>query len=163
MTSRSVAARAGVLLAAVAAFAAAQARPPKPDVAATPAALSAAAGTIAKATLTVKLPDDIHVQSDKPRDPLLIATALTIKPPDGITIDHIAYPKPTDLAQPGRNEPLAVFSGTFTIDAFLKIGAEAKTGDATVPGQLRYQACNETVCFPPARADVQWTLRVTPK
>lgn len=163
MTSRSVAARIGVLVAAVTAFAAGQARTPKPDVTATPAALSATAGTIAKATLTVKLPDEIHVQSDKPRDPLLIATALTVKPPNGVTIDHIAYPKPTDLPQPGRNEPLAVFSGTFTIDAFLKIGPDAVTGEAAVPGQLRYQACNDTVCFPPARADVQWTLRVTPK
>jgi DsbC/DsbD-like thiol-disulfide interchange protein len=154
---------AGLLVATATAFASAQARAPKADVAATPAALSAAAGTTVKATLTIKLPEDIHVQSDKPRDPLLIATALTLTPPNGIAVDHIVYPKPTDLAQPGRKEPLAVFSGTFTIDAFLRVGADTAAGDMTLPAQLRYQACNDTVCFVPARADVQWTLHVAPR
>ncbi len=152
-----------MLLAAVVAFGAAQAKPPKPDVTATPVALSAAAGTTAKASVTIKLPEDIHIQSNKPRDPLLIATELTFKPPNGVTIDHIVYPKATDLIQSGGSEPLAVFSGTFTIDAFLSIGSDAGAGETTVPGQLRYQACNATVCFPPARADVQWTLRITPR
>jgi hypothetical protein len=166
MTRRSVVARAGLvglLLAAIAAVAAAQARAPKPDITSTPVTLSAAAGTIAKASVIIKLPEDIHIQSNKPRDPLLIATDLTLKSPTGVTIDHIVYPKSTALTQPGQREPLAVFSGTVTIDAFLSVGADAGPGETTLLGQLRYQACNETVCFPPARADVQWTLRITPR
>jgi len=111
----------------------------------------------------IKLPEDIHIQSNKPRDPLLIATDLTLKPPAGVTIDHIVYPKSIDLTQPGQRQPLAVFSGTVTIDAFLRIGADADTGESTLAGQLRYQACDAMVCFPPARADVQWTLRITPR
>jgi len=153
----------GVLLTATVAVTAAQARPPKPDITATPVALSAAAGTVVKASVTIKLPEDIHIQSNKPRDPLLIATDLTLKPPAGVTIDHIVYPKSIDLAQPGQRQPLAVFSGTVTIDAFLRIGADADTGESTLAGQLRYQACDAMVCFPPARADVQWTLRITPR
>ena len=83
MTPRSVLVRVGVLLTATVAVTAAQARPLKPDITATPVALSAAAGTVVKASVTIKLPEDIHIQSNKPRDPLLIATDLTLKPPAG--------------------------------------------------------------------------------
>jgi hypothetical protein len=31
-----------------------------------------------------------------------------------------------------------------------------------VPAHLKYQACDEAVCYPPAKADAQWTLAVKP-
>jgi hypothetical protein len=136
-------------------------KPPEPDITAVAAAAPLVAGTTAKVSVSVKLPEDIHLQSDKPRDKLLIATELTLKPPAGLALDRIVFPKPTDLAQPGRKDPLTVFSGTFTIDVFLKVAADARAGEVTLPAQLRYQACDASVCFAPARRDVQWTLRVT--
>jgi DsbC/DsbD-like thiol-disulfide interchange protein len=157
-----------VLLVGLSVFAAgvhatAQTKPPRAEV--TPVALASpvVAGTSAQLTLKVKLPAEFHVQSDKPRDPFLIATALTVKPPAGIVVDRIVYPKPTDLAQVGRKEPLAVFGGEFTIDVRLTIAAEAAAGEFVVPAQLRYQACDDKVCFAPARADLQWAFRVVPK
>ena len=65
-----------------------------------------------------------------------------------------------DLAQPGRKEPLAVFGSEFTIAVRVTIGAGVPGGALTAPAQLRYQACNDTVCFPPTRASAQWTLDV---
>jgi thioredoxin:protein disulfide reductase len=35
-------------------------------------------------------------------------------------------------------------------------------GDIVVPAQLRYQACNAELCFPPTTEKVQWSLRVVP-
>jgi DsbC/DsbD-like thiol-disulfide interchange protein len=141
----------------------AQTKPPRAEL--TPVALDSpvVAGTNAQLTLKVKLPAEFHVQSDKPRDPFLIPTALTVKPSAGLAVDRIAYPKPTDLAQAGRKEPLAVFGAEFSIDVHLKVAPDAPSGPLVVPAQLRYQACDDKVCYAPARADVQWTLRVVPK
>jgi hypothetical protein len=119
------------------------------------------AGGQARLTVDVTLPSELHVQSDKPRDPFLIATALNVKPPAGLVVERIAYPKPTDLVQAGRKEPLAVFGARFSIDVTLKVASVASPGEVVVPAQLRYQACDDKVCYAPARADVQWTLRVT--
>ena len=157
-----------LLLAAVGLFAAsvvstAQAKPPRAEVTPLVQASPLVAGSIAIVTLKVRLPAEFHVQSDKPRDPFLIPTALTVKPPAGIVVDRLVYPKPTDLAQAGRKEPLAVFGGEFSIDVRLTIAAEAAAGDIVLPAQLRYQACDDKVCYAPARADVQWTLHVVPK
>lgn len=140
---------------------AAQGKPPRAEVTAV-AAPPVLAGTSVRLTLKVKLPAEFHVQSDKPRDPFLIPTALTVKPPEGLAVARIIYPKPSDLAQVGRKEPLAVFGGEFSIDVSLTVAPET-VGEFVVPAQLRYQACDDKVCYAPARAELQWTLRVTAK
>ena len=58
--------------------------------------------------LHVRLPKDVHVQANKPRDPSLIPTVLTLTPPDGIKVDEITYPAPSELAQKDRKDTLAV-------------------------------------------------------
>jgi len=35
-------------------------------------------------------------------------------------------------------------------------------GDLSLPGRLRYQACNDMMCFPPATVEFAWALRVVP-
>ena len=49
--------------------------------------------------LKVSLPEGLHTQSNKPRDPLLIPTELTIDAPDGVTVKEIVFPPSTDLKQ----------------------------------------------------------------
>jgi hypothetical protein len=137
--------------------------PQRPRAEVTPAVETSPvrAGTVARLSLRVRLPKDIHVQSNKPRDPSLIPTVLTIDPPAGVTVDAVHYPKATDLAQPNRKEPLAVYGSAFEIGVKVSLAPGVPAGDLVVPATLRYQACNDTVCFPPARATAQWTLNVS--
>ena len=121
---------------------------------------TAAPGAKRRASLRVRLPADVHVQSDKPNDPSLIATALTVTSPSGITVDRIVYPAASNLTQAGRDKPLAVFGPEFVIQVQLTVAADASPGEITVPAQLRYQACNERMCFPPSRASTAWVLTV---
>ena len=118
------------------------------------------AGRTVTVELRVELPEDIHVQSDEPRDPFLIATVLTLTPPEGVMVAEIIYPPSTDFVQAGAREPLAVFEHEFTVEVRLALDADVSPGEIVVPGLFRYQACDDTVCFPPARADVEWRLQV---
>jgi hypothetical protein len=168
-TARTLTATAGLLVALQLAgagragsLAAAPAQRPTIDVTPSPALVRAAAGTSVTLRLAVRLPSDIHVQSNKPRDPSLIPTALTLTPQAGLSIDKVVFPKAIDLPQADRAEPLAVFGGDFTVDARLSVAADMAPGDHAVAATLRYQACNASVCFAPARATVQWTLTVAP-
>jgi thiol:disulfide interchange protein DsbD len=119
-------------------------------------------GSAARIALTVTLPNGVHVQSDQPRDPLLIPTVLTIEPPAGVRIRHLVFPMPTDFKQEGQTEPLAVFEQDFVVGAELEIADSVSPGEVVVPGRLRYQACDDKVCYQPTTAPVQWTLRVVP-
>lgn len=118
------------------------------------------AGTEVRAALQVQLPDGFHVQSDKPRDPSLIPTVLTVDPPPGVTVVEVVYPPSIDLTQAGVDQPLAVFDREFTIGLRLAVGRDVPPGEFTIPARLRYQACNDTTCFAPATAETRWTVRV---
>ena len=71
---------------------AAQSQRPRAEVAPIVDTSPVKSGSPAQLTLHVRLPKDVHVQSNKPRDPLLIPTVLTLEPPAGITVDSIDYP-----------------------------------------------------------------------
>ena len=119
-------------------------------------------GETMRLSLKVRLPEHVHVQAHEPRDPSLIPTVLTVEAPPGITVEAITYPPPTELTQAGRRDTLAVLGPDFAIDVRLTVAATAAAGDLAVPAVLRYQACNDAVCFPPARATATWTVHVRP-
>jgi thiol:disulfide interchange protein DsbD len=135
---------------------------PKADTAALVEHEGIGAGGPARVALQVSLPDTFHVQSNKPRDPNLIATELTIDAPAGVTVEEVVFPPAIDLKQEGSDQPLAVFPHAFDIGVRLAIASTVAPGDVSVPLHLRYQACDDRVCFPPATANAQWSFHVIP-
>ena len=122
-----------------------------------------ASGRTARAALEVALPEGLHVQSNKPRDPLLIPTVLTFDAPEGVTVREIVFPAAVDFKQAGVDQPLAVFERVFAIGVQFDLASSVPKGEVLVPARLRYQACNDTVCFAPRNAVTEWTLRVVPE
>jgi len=110
--------------------------------------------------LKVTLPPALHVQSDAPRDPSFIATALSLMPPDGFTVGALFYPEASELKQEGLPEPLVVFGHEFVTGARITIDAGVAPGEFVIPGRLRYQACDDKVCYAPTNAQFEWRVRV---
>jgi DsbC/DsbD-like thiol-disulfide interchange protein len=148
------------LVAIAVTIASAQSGPPAPVI--TPIVESPAvhAGTTARLALRVHFPPGYHIQSNKPRDPSLIAAALALSPPDGVTVNEIVFPPASDLKVAGLPELLAVFEEEFIVGIQVDVAAGKSPGDVAIPAQLRYQACNETMCFGPKTVPVEWTFRV---
>ena len=138
----------------------AQFRGPKADVAPLLGSDGVHAGTSVRAAVEVRLPETLHVQSNAPRDPSFIPTALTVETPAGIRVAEIVYPKAKDLVQEGLDEPLTVFDHAFVIGVVFDVAADAPQGTIDIPARLRYQACDERMCYAPSNADLRWSLRV---
>ena len=119
-------------------------------------------GSPVHVALKVTVPEGLHTQSNKPRDPSLIPTTLAVEAPVGVTVDEIVWPQPMELKQASADKPLAVFDREFLIGVKLTLPASTVTGDLTVPAKLRYQACDANLCYPPATAEVRWVIRVVP-
>ncbi len=121
---------------------------------------SAAPGATVRAAVRVSLPEGLHANAHKPRDPSLIPLVLTANAPAGVTVEEIVYPEPTDLRQENAPQPLSVYERDFAIGVVLRIAANAAPGPLEIPFRLRYQACNEKLCFLPTTVPSAWSLRV---
>lgn len=138
----------------------AQARRPTAEIATRVDSKAVRAGGVARLVAHVRLPEGIHVQANKPRDPDLIPTVLSIEA-EGVTVMGVTYPKVQDLNQPGAKQPLAVYPNEFDILVQVKLPAKVTGAAVDVPATLRYQACNDSVCFPPSKAAITWSVPVT--
>jgi thiol:disulfide interchange protein DsbD len=119
-----------------------------------------APGQTLRALIVVPLPDQLHVQSDAPREAGLIPTTLTFAPPDGVDVTEVVYPPSIDLALPGYELPLAVFEHEIRIGVVFAIADDRQAGPVEVPARLRYQACDDRQCFRPQEIDVTWRFDV---
>ena len=153
---------AAALVALVSQNAAAQLRRVPVELVALVATDKVPAGSTVRGALQVTLPEGLHVQSNKPRDPALIPTELLLEPPTGVRGVEVVFPKGVDFPQEGLPEPLLVFDRAFTIGVQMSVAADLGLGAHTVPFTLRYQACNDKVCFAPASAKGEWTFDVVP-
>lgn len=107
----------------------------------------------AKAVLTLQ--QGLHVHSNKPNDEYLIPIKLTWQA-DPLRVESIEYPKAKIEPATGfSDKPLSVFDGTFEITTKFSVPATAQQGMGLVTGKLRYQACNDRMCFPPKTVDVK--------
>jgi hypothetical protein len=116
----------------------------------------------------VELTPGVHVYAPEVQGYKPIQLAIEALPE--FTLEPVAYPRPKVLYLKAIRERLPVFEGKFRItqDATLStspefvrsLGSEGKT--ITLGGELRYQACDRTVCYPPTSVPVEWQLKVFP-
>ena len=124
---------------------------------------AAHAGTTHRVAFHARLDPGFHVNSNTPLDASLIPTVLALVPPDGITLDGVAWPEPIMLEQAGVDQPLEVFEEEFVIGAALALAPGLAAGEYVVPGTLRYQACDDKMCYFPATAELEFQLAVVPE
>ena len=104
----------------------------------------------------------LHVNSNEPLEDFLIPTVLTVEPPAGIAVESLAWPEAVMLEQQGADKPLAVYEEIFAIGVALAIDPDVAPGSYEVPLALRYQACDERMCYIPATERLAFEVRVAP-
>lgn len=126
---------------------------------ATPVVTSA--GRPAQVTLTFRVGDGFHVNSNKPLDELLVATQVKLSPPTEIMISNIRYPAGQMLNFPFSPETkLSVYSGVFKVTATVRPARNMPLGTFRVHGELKFQACNDRQCFPPKTTPLHFDVKI---
>jgi hypothetical protein len=110
---------------------------------------SVAPGSAGKLIIKVAIAPGFHLQSAKPSDPDLIATAFAPSTAGAVKYGAPTYPKDQMVRVAGASQPQPVYTGTVDIVVPFKIASSAHPGQAAVGGTLTYQGCNQTACFPP--------------
>ena len=123
-------------------------------------ASAARAGATIDLAVRVTLPDDLHSQSNKPKDEGLVPTTLTFEPSANVTPKEVVFPPAREFTLE-TGDILLVFEREFIIGARVAIASSAAPGSSiTINARLRYQPCNNTMCFRPVTVPVQWIVAV---
>jgi DsbC/DsbD-like thiol-disulfide interchange protein len=133
-------------------------QPPKHlTIAATASAATAAPGSKVSLFLDITPNPGIHVYAPGAKDYLPIA--VTIDPHPGVTVGAVKYPKSDTMVFDGERVP--VYQKAFRLVDEVSLASSLKTADTmTLTGTVKYQACDDRVCFFPASVPVAWTIKL---
>ena len=118
----------------------------------------------------IKLPPDVHVYSPGVQGYKPIQ--LTLHESTGIELQPVVYPNSKILYLEAIQEHVPVFEGQFRVTQDLVV-TPSRTSDAlrsvlskertiSITGDLKYQACDQTICYPPTSVAVRWELQILP-
>jgi len=99
-------------------------------------------GDTIEVTLTVDLPQGVHIEPHQPPEPYLIPTVLDVEGLQEVTVE---YPAPVVKDLGWKDLTLTVLEGSIT---FLVHG-RVQAGEDRVRGTLSYQPCVGGACLPP--------------
>ena len=121
---------------------------------ATTSAAVVARGSAVQLWLDVTPKPGIHVYAPGAKDYLPIA--LVIDPRPGVTAGPIKYPKSETMLFEGEKVP--VYEKPFRLVDEITLARSLKADTLTLTGTVKYQACDDRVCFIPASIPVGWTI-----
>jgi Thiol:disulfide interchange protein DsbD, N-terminal len=122
------------------------------------------AGNSTTVQLDFRVGSEFHINSNKPHSESLIPTVLKLNAAEPVGIATLKYPAGQDVSFPfAPGEKLSVYSGDFSITAVVKASAKATNGEYPVSGELRFQACDRSACYPPRAIPVKFEVLVVGK
>jgi hypothetical protein len=127
---------------------------------ATPQPAEVNAGGTAQVIVHLKIQTGYHVNANPPTFPYLKATELDLPPGNGISTEFVYYPSPLTRTFAFADKPLAVYEGDTDIKATIKADKAASKGERSLAAQLRVQACDDQVCYPPGQIELRIPLTV---
>ena len=117
-------------------------------------------GAAAKLELVLDIDDGYHINSNRPNDRNLIATALKLDRVQGLVVSPVSYPKAKLQKFEFSEKPLSVFEGKTVLRLTARAGAALPAGNHVLKGKLTIQACNNQVCLRPQTVNVEIPLEV---
>jgi DsbC/DsbD-like thiol-disulfide interchange protein len=117
------------------------------------------AGKAGEADVRLAIKEGYHINAN-PASQYQIATQLTLEQAEGVTAGQPKYPASMTKKFAFAEQPLAVYEKEAVITVPLNVAAGAGRGEKTIPARLRFQACDEQVCYPPKTLQLSIPLSV---
>ena len=119
-----------------------------------------APGAAVTIEILVEVESGWHVNSRHPTYDYLIPTAAEVHLPGTWERARLTYPEGVMQTFAFADEPLSVYDGQFVIRAETVVPEDAPSEAVSVEVSLRYQACDDRSCLPPATARTRVLLEV---
>jgi DsbC/DsbD-like thiol-disulfide interchange protein len=123
-----------------------------------------------RASLVVEITPKQNMHVYAPGQPDVIPISLTLTPGEAAAAQPVQFPQPEKREFKELGETHLVYSRPFRLVQEVNIPASrsvlkraaSRDGSVTVKGVLKYQACDDTICYAPVSVPVTWTLALQP-
>jgi hypothetical protein len=123
--------------------------------------VTAVQGAPATVPLSFRVASGYHINSNKPNSEYLIPTVLKVEATTDIVIGKTTYPEGQDMSFAfDPSEKLNVYTGDFNVDVLVRPLHSVQPGKYVVRGTLKYQACDNTACYPPKQLPVSFDVKI---
>jgi DsbC/DsbD-like thiol-disulfide interchange protein len=117
-------------------------------------------GRTARATVVLEIPRGYHVHSNRPLEKFLIATQLKVEAHNGLRVGPVSYPRALLRNLKFSKNRVAVYEGRVTMRFSVAVPRNFPAGSTELKAKVRYQSCDDEVCFPPQTKEVKLWLTV---
>jgi hypothetical protein len=118
-------------------------------------------GKPATVPLSFRVASGYHINSNKPKSEFLIPTVLRVEATTDIIIGKTTYPDGQDTSFAfAPDEKLNVYSGDFQIDVLVRPLKTVEKGKYIMRGTLKYQACDNSACYPPKQLPISFDVKI---
>jgi DsbC/DsbD-like thiol-disulfide interchange protein len=120
-------------------------------------------GSSFQAAIVMEIPRGMHVNSNKPLGKYAVPTVVKVDSPRGLRVTPVSYPRGSVRSFSfggAAADRLAVYEGKaiFRFTVNVEPGAEQQV--ARVRVSVRFQSCNDEVCFPPATRELTLPIAI---
>lgn len=118
-------------------------------------------GKSALVPISFRVSSGYHINSNRPKSEFLIPTVLKIDATTDIAITKTSYPDGKDMSFAfSPDEKLNVYTGDFQVDIRVRPLRDVQKGKYALRGILKYQACDNTACYPPKQLPVTFDVKI---
>ena len=126
----------------------------------TAAPATAAPGAEVVLTVDIVLKPKMHVYApDQPKEQAYMPIALTLTPDAAYRPLKVRYPPAEKFFFEPLRETQRVYSKPFRISQPVVLAKDV-TSAVTIAGAVKYQACDDAICYVPQNVPVTWTVRL---
>jgi hypothetical protein len=118
-------------------------------------------GKPAPVPLSFRVASGYHINSNQPKSEFLIPTVLKVEATTDIVIGKTIYPDGQDMSFAfAPDEKLNVYTGDFQVDVLVRPLRSVQPGKYVVRGTLKYQACDNSACYPPRQLPISFDVKI---
>ena len=123
--------------------------------------VTAVQGKSATVPLSFRVASGYHINSNQPKSEFLIPTVLKVEATTDIIIGKTTYPDGQDMSFAfAPDEKLNVYTGDFQVDVLVRPLRSVQPGKYVVRGTLKYQACDNSACYPPRQLPLSFDVKI---
>ena len=117
-------------------------------------------GRVVQAAVVLDIPSGFHVNANRVLNKFSIPTSVKIETPSGARASAVTFPRAKVQKLGFSNEPLALFEGRAVMRFNVTFPANFQTGVTELKAKVRYQACNNEICYPPTTREITMPIAV---